>query len=177
MLLELISQLPEETALLTLLSDFDKLLKKYARILSYEDAYSDLQLFFIELVLKLKDAEITTNNNGAVVNYISKAIKNHYISLSKKKEYGDVIIFSDLSDGQMFYVDSIMSNNHEPSISDFFPAKHSLSRVEVEILMLFFDYGYSSAEIARLSGKSRQAVNQTKIRALNKIKTCFSENQ
>ena len=41
---------------------------------------------------------------------------------------------------------------------------------ELHILHLVFNEGYSTAEIARKLGKTRQAVNQQKKRALHKIK-------
>ena len=52
MLSDIIKQIPDESATLELLKLFDNLLKKYARLLRYEDAYEDLQLFLIELKLR-----------------------------------------------------------------------------------------------------------------------------
>lgn len=54
MLQELIMQYPDDAAVLELIERFKRLLIKYAKKLDYEDAYNDLQLFFIELIAKLK---------------------------------------------------------------------------------------------------------------------------
>lgn len=96
MLSDIISLVPDEQAVMTLVKRFDKLLRKYARFLEYEDAYNDLLLFFIELLHKLKDNS-GLQNDDAIVNYISKAIKNHYICLSKNSERIKTIVFSDMT--------------------------------------------------------------------------------
>lgn len=69
MLLDIISLVPDEQAVMTLVKRFDKLLRKYARFLEYEDAYNDLLLFFIELLHKLKD-NTSLLNDGVIVNYM-----------------------------------------------------------------------------------------------------------
>ena len=45
-----------------------------------------------------------------------------------------------------------------------------LNENEYQVIRLIYMEGYTSAEIARMANKSRQAVNQIKIRALKKIK-------
>lgn len=56
MLKDLIEKLPNTDACLELIETFDKLLRKYARLLRFEDAYEELRLFFIELILQLQIA-------------------------------------------------------------------------------------------------------------------------
>ncbi len=51
---EIIAAQNNESALVNLILRFKPLLNKYAIKLMYEDAYSDLQLDFIEMVYKLK---------------------------------------------------------------------------------------------------------------------------
>lgn len=46
-----------------------------------------------------------------------------------------------------------------------------------DLLRLIFERGYSSAEIARQFGVTRQNINQIKRRALTKIKQGLLENQ
>mgnify|MGYP000330877452 CR=1 FL=1 len=45
MLSDILLRVPEEEAVLELVSHFDNLLRKYANYLRYEDAYNDLLLF------------------------------------------------------------------------------------------------------------------------------------
>ena len=53
--------------------------------------------------------------------------------------------------------------------------KELLNENEYQVLYLIYSKGYTTAEIARTSHKSRQAVNQLKKRALIKIKNTLLE--
>lgn len=170
MIKDLLDRLPDDAAALQLLELFDKLLKKYARLLGTEDAYEDLRLFFFELLDKLKDKRVCNDNDGYVVSYISKSIKNQYIALSKGKRAIKSTVFSDVSDEQMIYIEQIAAIEDVVNITDYFPVKNKLSPREETILQQFFVGEYSIEEIAQQLGISRQAVNQAKNRALNKIR-------
>lgn len=104
MIKSLIDKLPDEEVSLLLLEKFDRLLRKYARLLNTEDGYEELRLFFLELLENLHKKEICTYNDGYVVNYISKAVKNHYIALSKKRRVYAESTFSELSEDQQTYI-------------------------------------------------------------------------
>ena len=75
MIWSLVDQLPDESAALQLLGIFEKLLKKYARLLGTEDAYEELRLFFFELLDQLKEKGICADSDGYIVNYISKSVR------------------------------------------------------------------------------------------------------
>lgn len=175
MIKSLVERLPDETAALQLLELFDKLLKKYARMLGTEDAYEDLRLFLFELLNKLKQKNIGSENDGYLVSYISKSIKNHYIALSKLRSYRREDTFSDISDEQMIYIEQIAAMTDNNSISEFYPIAQSLSEREKKIIQLFFVHGYSVEEIANQMHISRQAINQAKLRALEKIRKAYFE--
>lgn len=49
---------------------FEPLLKKYSSKLNYEDAYSDLQLFLIELVKKLSKNALSNTEDKYYLSYI-----------------------------------------------------------------------------------------------------------
>ena len=70
MIIELIKELPSEQAVLKLIAKFDKLLHKYANQVRIEDSYEELRLFFVELIIRIKDRGICSENDGQVVNYI-----------------------------------------------------------------------------------------------------------
>lgn len=72
----------DEDSLLKLLNKFDPLIKKCSFQLPYEEAKTDLIIFFIELIRDFKIKNI--NHNGQAVNYISKAIHNKKIDLYRK---------------------------------------------------------------------------------------------
>ena len=64
MIKSLIDRLPDDAAALQLLGMFDKLLRKYARLLGTEDAYEELRLFFFVLLDKLKSKELCSDSDG-----------------------------------------------------------------------------------------------------------------
>lgn len=176
MIKELINRLPDESATLQLLEMFDKLLKKYARLLGTEDAYEELRLFFFELLEKLKSKELCSESDGYAVNYISKSVKNQYIALSKAQNVRREDTFSDISEEQMVYVEQIAATDDRIDITSYFPSEDKLTEREKTILQGFFVYEFSIEEIAQKLNISRQAVNQAKNRALSKIRKALDGN-
>lgn len=176
MITSLIDSLPDDEAALQLLEMFDKLLKKYARLLGTEDAYEELRLFFFELLDRLKCKNLCGNSDGYAVSYISKSVKNQYIALSKARNSRKEDTFSDMSEEQMVYVEQIAATDDRVDISSCFPSGNKLSEREKLILQQFFVDDYSIEEIAQRLNISRQAVNQAKKRALNKIREALNEN-
>ena len=65
-------------SLLALIEKFKPLLKKYAYKLHYEDAYYDLQLDFIQIVLSINLDAQNQKSEGALVNYICNSVKHAY---------------------------------------------------------------------------------------------------
>lgn len=176
MITSLIDSLPDDEAALQLLEMFDKLLKKYARLLGTEDAYEELRLFFFELLDRLKCKNLCGNSDGYAVSYISKSVKNQYIALSKARNSRKEDTFSDMSEEQMVYVEQIAATDDRVDISSYFPSGNKLSEREKLILQQFFVDDYPIEEIAQRLNISRQAVNQAKKRALNKIREALNEN-
>lgn len=175
MITSLIDRLPDDDAALQLLEMFDKLLRKYARLLGTEDAYEELRLFFFELLDKLRRKKLYNNSDGYAVSYISKSVKNQYIALSKARNSRREDTYSDLSEEQMIYVEQIAATDDRVDISSYFPSGNKLSKREKIILQRLFVDEYSVEEIAQQMNISRQAVNQAKNRALNKIRKALDE--
>ncbi|WP_055669804.1 sigma-70 family RNA polymerase sigma factor [Desnuesiella massiliensis] len=158
--------------LLELIDAFSPLINKYSRLLIYEDAKSDLILFFIELIYKFPIDNKIFIKDEYVVSYISKAIKNKYIHLSKKKvsiEKNEVELNLDIANN-FFYNNSIDDKLY---ISDLF---QYLTKKEKDVLILKYIKGYSDAEISKLYKISRQAVNKTKNKAFNKIMLSYNNS-
>lgn len=172
MIVELINQLPEDEAVLALIADFEKLLRKYANWVKSEDSYEDLRLFFIELIYKMKRRKICMENDGQVVNYINRSIRNEALRLRKRNTLNIPIKLSDLSDEQIVYIEKAMSVENATSLTEYF--SNSLSEKEQLIIYMIFENGYSCSKAAEILGITRQAVNQAKIRAIAKIKENIS---
>ena len=169
-LAKLIESLPDEAAYLDLLSRYNRILHKYAVLLNYEDSYEDLQLFFLSLVYSMRTSPILQKGEGVIVNYIISSIKHQYIALSKKQKNLPEDNFSSLSDEQLTVVERISAEEDPCDISAYYPAKEKLTDKETFVIKELFVEGFSVQEIAHKNNISRQAINQLKLRALEKIR-------
>ena len=172
---ELIDALPDEAAYLELLSRFKRILHKYANALKYEDAYEDLQLFFLSLVYSMREMTAMEKGEGAIVNYIVVSIKHHFYSLSKRNNALQESLFSELSDEQLAIIENLTSEMDETDISELFPVEEALTQKEEVIIRTLFKEGDSVKEVASKLGISRQAVNQMKVRALKKMRISLNK--
>ena len=134
-------------AQLQIVQRFQPLLKKYAALLKYEDAYSDLQLYLLELLHsgKLTKLQRKDDVDNSVIASVDE-IDFDQMSLSSNDEYPELLI-SDLH--------SVL----QPS--------------ELTLLSQFVFKGMSIADIAEKSGVSRQAINRKKLSILKKLECAF----
>lgn len=173
MLSAIISSIPDENAQMELLQRFDKLLKKYAKMLDYEDSYYDLVLFFFELINKLRASDVSKKSDAVIVNYIVTSVKNQYIKISKELKAKKAILFSEMSEEQQHFLDTKLTYCREDDIEQYCPKDKPLTEWEYEVLNLIYNQGASVASIAKAKNKSRQSVNQAKLRALQKLRVSF----
>nr|WP_308628254.1 sigma factor-like helix-turn-helix DNA-binding protein [uncultured Eisenbergiella sp.] len=156
--------------LMELIEYFQPLLKKYAFMLGYQDAYNDLQLEFIEFLQKMPLTALNSANDGTIVEYIRVTVVNFYRAevkkLIKKK---NEILMSELSESQQSVV-----YNRNSGYDDTFLFEYELDKIlnaeEKEIIYLIYVLEFTSSDIAKMKYKTRQAINQKKKRALNKIR-------
>lgn len=140
-------------AQLQIVQRFQPLLKKYAALLKYEDAYSDLQLYLLELLHSGKLTKLQRKDDGTLVKYIESSIRHQYISLNSRKNAVDNSVIAS--------VDEI----------DF--DQTVLQPSELTLLSQFVFKGMSIADIAEKSGVSRQAINRKKLSILKKLECAF----
>lgn len=176
MLVDLISlaQAENEEAMMELIARFEKLLKKYARRLNYEDALNDLTLEFIHVVRVIKLDCLASSNDGVLVNYIIRSLNNRYYKLGKQaaeKNYQETG-FSELSEEQLHKLEEQSATSGTDEWFEFLSHIQAgvLTEREQFILTQEFFFGLGSAEIAEKEGISRQSVNQMKQRALKKLR-------
>ncbi len=161
---------------LKLIEKFNPTLKKYAHSLSYEDAYSDLLVDFIELLSRIKVEKIQNKADGCMISYLTTSIHSSYIKkLIKIKQMRNFTIYSDLTEKELYYIDSLTATNDTYINTDFDLLRKTLTDSEFTIIKMIFYRGYSVAETAGAMGITRQAVNQMKNRALKKLKTIFTD--
>lgn len=162
------SQNGDQQAVLNLINKFSPALKKYARKLETEDAYYDLQVEFLDLILHLDCKKLRETGDGAMVQYLSHSIYHAYVKLLRQLIDNKMpsISTDDLTD-------SILYQNYcTTSLKDFTLDIPStlLTPLEADAFFQISILGYSAAELARKKGVSRQNINQAKKRAILKLR-------
>ncbi|WP_238918198.1 sigma factor-like helix-turn-helix DNA-binding protein [Clostridium sp. YIM B02555] len=145
---------------------FSNQINKYARLLDGDDTKQTLLIFLIEVIRKLNMNNEYLKNEKVLLSYISKSLRHKYIKLSKEKNILNL-------ETELNYDIEIKSNESLTDLTIYSDILTELNYKEREIIKLIYIYGYSAKEIAEFKHKSRQAINQTKKRALNKIKECY----
>ncbi|CEN21828.1 sigma-70 family RNA polymerase sigma factor [Paraclostridium sordellii] len=144
---------------------FNPLLNKLERQSNHYDIKSELTLFIIELMDKLPFENEKFCHDKYIVSYISKSIKNKYIYLNKKA--CDQLNKENEINLEILKNDRVENNLDMILFKDLIK---SLTHKEQEIIIYKYGLNYSDIEIAELFNISRQSVNKTKTRALNKLK-------
>lgn len=155
----------EQDEMLYLLQQFDPLLKKHAHALHYEDAYNDLQLCFIELIVRIKVEGFIGKDEKYILSYIRKSVISFRIKLS----------------GQRMYCRTAESQNDDYSRSDFYigllwcDLQNVLEKDEQQFLLELYYADISASELAKRRKVSKQAISNKKRRILDKIRNYYME--
>ena len=154
-------------ALLYIINKFIPLIKKYARILNYEEAETDLIISLIEIIQHMKSSKFNKGNDGMIISYIHNCMKNKRIDLYRKyvkNSIAEVEINLDILEGKNYnFEDSLLIEDMLNNVTD----------LQRKILISKYIYGYSEVVISKKSGISRQAVNRAKNRAVKCIREKF----
>lgn len=165
-----LAQNGDKSVMLALIEQFNPLITKYSKRLNTEDAFEDMRLVFIELVMGLKLDMLRSHSDGVIVSYITKTIRTKYIAKNKRNEMEECTVYWD-------DLDELFQRKFEPN-NPLFSAEEDFVRAispgvlnekELDIITMVYLYGYSAAEIARRKKITRQAVNQIKLKALRKL--------
>lgn len=152
-----------------LINDFDPLISKYGNKLKDEDGKQDMIVEFIKILNKMPIKNEKFIENKYVIAYIQTALKNNYIVLNKKRsKIKESEFYTDLSIEFNSYYDYNLDNC---IIKD---CLKKLSPIESDIIENIFIKGISVTDLAKEYKISRQTINQTKLRALNKLKSIFN---
>lgn len=165
------AQKNHEEDLLSLVNDFIPLIKKYATKMNSEDAFADLQLEFIEIILGINTEKFSNYAEPQILSYIKISVHNAYIKLSKRKcDY----------ENNTFPVEDVR-DELEKSLYDEYEniflqdIKKYLTENEFDVIYKHFFCGFTVNDIALHKGISRQAVNQVKTRAIKKLSNVFEK--
>lgn len=156
---------------LYIVDKFAPLLKHYAFLLKGEDGFYELQCKLLEVLKGLSPNSLRSRSNGAIVKYIQKAIRNEYIQLARKNARSNRVAgFDDLSpyEESECEIKCSTNENYETLLLD--DLKNILTPTEYHTIYLLFFQNYSVREVSEASGKTRQAINETKLAALAKLR-------
>lgn len=171
------AQSGDKRAMMELIDKFSPLFKKYAGKLNYEDAYEDIILFYMEMIRSMDLDRIASLEDGAIISYINISIINYYNKRVRKLiRCGREVALSDLTEEQKHYVEAKAAKTNKTNFLEELGIRNLLSQKECQIIYLIYEEGYTAAEIAKISKKSRQSVNQLKRRALKKIANFLKKN-
>lgn len=157
-----------QQAVLDLINKFYPALSKYARKLGTEDAYYDLQVEFLELILRLDCDKLSSTSEGAMVQYLSQSIYHAYIKLLRHLIDNKVPTISadELTDRVLYQNSIVYTNQH--NLFDFLSTL--LTPQEANVFYQICILGYSAADLSRKGAGSRQSINQMKQRAISKLR-------
>ena len=154
-----------------LVQDFSPIIKKYAFLLKHEDAQSDLQLDFIELICNFKTDSFSPKEDQYVLAYIEKTMRSAYIKRSKEKaRQNHYDYFEDLTHTQKQLAEKTAATYDRYSELDTAQLKQLLTPCQFEVIYFLYYLDLSVKETGQALGISRQAVNQTKSKALSKLR-------
>ena len=163
--------------MMEVITQFMPLIKKYSNLLRFEDAEQELIVSFIEILYAIPIRTIQEKEGStyiALLSYIKVAVHNRYIELSKRHQR--------LQDNEWFlpegdeidryiWFDTVEDNDLSIIMRD---ALQKLNQKQRIILVERYICGYSDAEISERLGISRQAVNRSRHRALEKLRLQLS---
>ncbi|MPN42715.1 hypothetical protein SDC9_190272 [bioreactor metagenome] len=118
--------------------------------------------------------DLRNKSDAVTVSYIATTIHNSYVKrLAWIKKNQTTLLYSELSEQELVAVESICSTTDKYSEFNFTVLEKLLTVSELSVIMSIYFKGYTATETAHLLGVSRQAVNQAKLRALEKIKVFY----
>lgn len=159
----------DREALQKLLDRFRNYIRKYARKLQDDSAEQELMIFLVELIPKIPVSKMCSD--GQAVLYITKSIKYEFLRLlkvEKKKHLYEVSL------------GELVNEYYTTSLSDCERIElrlslDSLTTFQKEVLIKLYFEDYTIAEIAEKYHVSRRNINQTKNKAIDKLRQSFNE--
>jgi RNA polymerase sigma factor (sigma-70 family) len=157
--------LRNEDSINRLLEVFSPVINKYSSLLEGEDTKQDLILHFLQTLQKMPLDQFQVKNNKVVFTYLAKSIKYEFIKLSKLNRKKFNIEYS------LSFVD--YDEKVTDSMMELLEMMESLTKHESSIIKYIYIHDFSVSEIARSLRVSRQSINQTKNRALEKLRRIY----
>jgi DNA-directed RNA polymerase specialized sigma subunit len=156
-----------------LINKFNPLLKKHAHYLDYEDAYSDMVLWFIVEIKNIKPHTIKNQNEASMLSYINMLVKNISSKLLSLKidtiNSKPISSFDYDENGGNIITDQYgtLDNYEELGYSGLLQI---LSKNEADVIYSYFYLDCTEKEIAKKLFINRGSVARIKSRAIRKLR-------
>lgn len=158
----------DKDALIEIINIFKPVINKYDKNSYHEDMGSELVLFMITVLEKMPIREELFNNDKYIFSYIFKSLKNKYISINKKsyERYNNEILNNEY----------LNYHDYELLKSDliFYDMIKTLSDNEKNILVKKYINHLNESDIAKKCNTSRQYINRTHKKALDKLRKIYN---
>lgn len=157
-----------QDALLKIINKFNLLIKKLSRKMVYDDAETDLIIFFIKMIKNSDLNKLKNFSEGALVKYIQVSLNHKAIDHCRKyylTKHNEIALDTDI------IKQSFDNNNNIDNklLVDQLLNLNFLTKHQVLILKYYYLLEYSDIQIGNKLKISRQAVHKSRIKALNII--------
>lgn len=161
----------DQGACYEIIEKFTKLITLYARRLKSEDAYQDITVNLLEVLMAV-DLQRFDDESNALQRYLAICIRHKYVYIAIKKQRED-------STRKNLPVDDCLhSNTLIPFTADRLFLQEAFDRVTPQqrrVLILHYVYGYTIAEIGKILGVSRQTANGLRQRAIHDLRMAYKK--
>lgn len=163
-------------SILYILQKFAPLLHRYAALTKDEDGYQELQYQLMSVLKKLDLNGLHSCSDGTLVTYIQHTVRNKCLEMLRKHaKNGISIFFDDLTPYEVRKNSLAQSSQDLYENLILYDLQTLLPPNEYAVIFYIFIESYTVREVAILLGKSRQAINQTKLSALKRLRKKMQE--
>lgn len=168
----------DSDAALALVEKFKPLIKRYTFFLHREDGFEDLQCYLLSMLKTWDTRRLSSTDDGTMIRYIANSVRNEFIAISKQKEKEQHVSFiEDVAVPQAIEYEQKTSTRDQYDQLIIHDLRKILNENELEIIYALYFGQQTVSEIAQRKSKTRQAVNQTKIKALQKLKAAWGKDR
>jgi DNA-directed RNA polymerase specialized sigma subunit len=167
----------DENAMLELVERFRPVINKYFKRSNYdEDVKSELELKLIEVVkIDINFDNLRDKNESALVNYIVSSLYHRYLAVSMNRAAKEK--------SELVYENDVLSSLPAPDNSFFETTEENILLETLQSILTEREYccvyaivfmGYAAEEVAKYLHITKQACNQCKLRAFEKLRKYYA---
>lgn len=152
--------------------NFSSTIKKLSKNINYEEAETDLIISFLELIKEINVDIFRDKSDKQLAKFIHTYLKNKAVDIFRKYVMRKKIVVG-------INYDLVCDNSYVNFDNNIFISNllKNLPEKQRKVIILKYIYGFSNIEIGKLLKVSRQAINNTKNRALKNLKSIVNADK